>query len=97
MAARALHISRLVKEFITQRKRLIRANHQRARLTFGDIDGLAQLITQEMGKTLRESEEEVADNSDKDEYCELVMAANHPEQHGDEHQKSVNRLLELHL
>ena len=47
-----------------------------------DKPGLACLITLEMGKTLRESEEEVDDNADKDEYCELVMAANLPEVHG---------------
>jgi len=35
-----------------------------------------------MGKTLRESEEEVADNADKDEYCGLVMQANEPERDG---------------
>lgn len=44
---------------------------------------LAKLITLEMGKTLRESEEEVDDNADnKDEYCDLVAAANAPEAHG---------------
>ena len=31
--------------------------------------------TQEMGKTLAESEAEVADNANMDEYCELVMQA----------------------
>ena len=47
-----------------------------------DADALARMITLEMGKTLRESEEEVADNADKDEYCGLVMQANEPERDG---------------
>ena len=47
-----------------------------------DPQGLANTITLEMGKTLKESLEEVADNSDKDEYCALVMAANEPIVHG---------------
>ena len=45
-------------------------------------DELAKLITQEMGKTLKESMEEVLDNCDKDEYCRLVMEANEPEVDG---------------
>ena len=47
-----------------------------------DKAGLARQITIEMGKTLAESEEEVDDNADKDEYCELVRQANEPEIHG---------------
>jgi len=47
-----------------------------------DRAGLARQITIEMGKTLAESEEEVDDNADKDEYCELVRQANEPEIHG---------------
>jgi len=43
---------------------------------------LAPLITAEMGKTLREAESEVDDNSDMDAYCDLVAAANAPEFHG---------------
>jgi succinate-semialdehyde dehydrogenase/glutarate-semialdehyde dehydrogenase len=43
---------------------------------------LAPLITTEMGKTLREAELEVDDNSDMDAYCDLVAAANAPEIHG---------------
>ena len=58
------------------------AKVQQAVRRIGGIEGLAELITKEMGKTLRESEEEVADNADKDEYCQLVMAANATEQHG---------------
>ena len=63
---------------LPERTELVRLACQR----IGDIDGLATLITKEMGKTLRESEEEVADNADKDEYCQLVMQANEPEAHG---------------
>ena len=48
----------------------------------GNVVGLAETITKEMGKTLRESEEEVADNADKDEYCDIVMRANEAETHG---------------
>ena len=47
-----------------------------------DKAGLARQITIEMGKTLAESEEEVDDNADKDDYCELVRQANEPEIHG---------------
>ena len=47
-----------------------------------DKAGLAKMIVREMGKTLKEAEEEVDDNADKDEYCDLVMAANEPEIHG---------------
>lgn len=48
----------------------------------GDELTLAELITREMGKTLQESKDEVADNSDMDAYCEAVMRANEPETHG---------------
>ena len=48
----------------------------------GERPDLAALITREMGKTLRESEEEVSDNSNMDEYADLVKEANAPEQHG---------------
>jgi acyl-CoA reductase-like NAD-dependent aldehyde dehydrogenase len=47
-----------------------------------DKAGLARMITTEMGKTIPESEEEVDDNADKDEYCDLVREANEPEIHG---------------
>jgi acyl-CoA reductase-like NAD-dependent aldehyde dehydrogenase len=43
---------------------------------------LAPLITKEMGKTIREAEAEVSDNSNMDAYCDLVAAANAPEAHG---------------
>jgi len=63
---------------LAERTELVRLACRR----IGDIEGLAALITKEMGKTLKEAEEEVADNADKDEYCELVMRANEPEVHG---------------
>ena len=47
-----------------------------------DRAGLARSITMEMGKILKEAEEEVDDNANKDEYCDLVRAANEPEIHG---------------
>ena len=40
---------------------------------------LAKLITQEMGKTMAESLEEVDDNIDMSAYCDLVAQANAPE------------------
>jgi acyl-CoA reductase-like NAD-dependent aldehyde dehydrogenase len=43
---------------------------------------LAPLITKEMGKTIREAEAEVDGNSNMDEYCDLVAAANAAEAHG---------------
>eukprot|EP00966_Prymnesium_polylepis_P133230 3079134-Prymnesium_polylepis.1 len=52
---------------LAERTELVRLACRR----IGDIEGLAALITKEMGKTLKEAEEEVADNADKDEYCEL--------------------------
>lgn len=63
---------------LAERTELVKAAVRR----IGDVAGLAELITKEMGKTLKESEEEVVDNADKDEYCELVMRANEPETHG---------------
>lgn len=43
---------------------------------------LAKLITTEMGKVLKEAEEEVDIAADKDEFCELVANANEPQVHG---------------
>lgn len=41
-----------------------------------DQEGLAQLITQEMGKIISEAKEEVQGLCDKDDYLDLVAAAN---------------------
>jgi len=47
-----------------------------------DRPALARTITSEMGKTLKEAEEEVDCAAGKDEYCELVREANEPEIYG---------------
>ena len=63
---------------LAKRTELVKAAVKR----IGGLPGLAETITKEMGKTLKESEEEVADNSNMDEYADLVMRANEPEVHG---------------
>ena len=47
-----------------------------------DEAGLARLVTMEMGKVLKEAEEEVAGASDKDTFLDLVAAANEPQRKG---------------
>jgi len=41
-----------------------------------DVDGLAQLITKEMGKVISEAKEEAQGCCDKDDYLDLIAAAN---------------------
>ena len=64
---------------LAERTELVKAAVRRICL---DKAGLSKMITREMGKTLAEAEEEVDGNADRDEYCELVRAANEPEIHG---------------
>ena len=45
----------------------------------GGLDGLAELISLEMGKVLREAKDEVAGAVDKDHFLKLVRAANEDE------------------
>lgn len=64
---------------LSERKEMVRLAVRRIGL---EPDALARLITQEMGKTLAEAKAEVADNSEMDEYCEVVGQANEAEKHG---------------
>jgi len=56
-------------------------------------DGLAEMITAEMGKVLSEAKEEVEGAIDKSEYLDLVMEANKPEviTHGEGSQAIIMR------
>jgi len=63
---------------LATRTTLVRAA---ARAVGSDRDGLAKMITTEMGKILTEAEEEVDGILAKDEYCDLVSKANEPEVH----------------
>ena len=64
---------------LAERTRLVRE----AVVAIGaDKPALARTITTEMGKILKEAEEEVDFATGKDEFCELVRAANEPEIYG---------------